>query len=722
MINSTVSKTSYDAQSGVLEYPIGFQYMTNGLTGAPELKVKVDGLEAEFGRDFNVTSDKGHISFFVEPAVGAKIEIIRTTSRLQESDYQYGRINPEQIEKDFDRLTMRDQELTQSDEDIGARIDASVAEIAAEITAAKARISVNEGNISWLDGKASELEGAISEEAENRAHDDGILLEKIEQLNERNEDYREEAQNAVAAEATARAEADTNLQGAIAAEANARSTADTNLQNLISNTNNTVAAVSRAVQNVDAKVDTKQDKLVAGANIKIEGNVISAEGGGSGDVSDLENAVSVLRTDVELSTEPFTETVVLLDELYTSEIDGRPDYKKPGATVYAENGAAGIIDTVDETAGTATIVTVSAGGTGGAEFPDQTDNAGKFLQTNGSEVNWGSALVNEASGADTNLSISGGKNPITDPYGKGTNVGIGSKATGASTAFGASADASVGTYSVAVGCGAKAVGGYAVSIGFSAGTGGGSASIAIGGYAGHYSGDRSISLGHYARAKGASSVLINTAGTVKSSTTPNVFQWANQNGLYTLFDSDGTVPTDRYTTTPTTAGTYVPKLTIAEDGTATREWGAESGGSGGSGGDYLPLSGGTLTGALAFEWSGNYLTTPNTILKTKYNRLDNGAVEERDILTVNPVGEVTFKNALYCANLRPDSVGGKDDLGAVLYYFRKTFTKSLNAGRQDGVDSGDLIVPTTAGTLARIEDIDAAVGDISTALTAIIGE
>lgn len=277
MINSTVSKTSYDAQSGVLEYPIGFQYMTNGLTGAPELKVKVDGLEAEFGVDFNVTSDKGHISFFVEPAVGAKIEIIRTTSRLQESDYQYGRINPQQIEKDFDRLTMRDQELTQSDEDIGARIDASVAEIAAEITAAKARISANEGNISWLDGKASELEGAISEEAENRAHDDGILLEKIEQLNERNEDYREEAQNAVAAEATARAEADTNLQGAIAAEANARSTADTNLQNLISNTNGTVATLGRAVQDVDAKVDTKQDKLVAGANIKIEGNEISAD-------------------------------------------------------------------------------------------------------------------------------------------------------------------------------------------------------------------------------------------------------------------------------------------------------------------------------------------------------------------------------------------------------------------------------------------------------------
>lgn len=902
MINSTVSKTSYDAQSGVLEYPIGFQYMTNGLTGAPELKVKVDGLEAEFGRDFNVTSDKGHISFFVEPAVGAKIEIIRTTSRLQESDYQYGRINPEQIEKDFDRLTMRDQELTQSDEDIGVRIDANVAEIAA----AKARISVNEGDIELLDERTHELANAISEEAENRAHEDGILLEKIEQLSARNEDYREEAQNAISAEATARSETDTNLQGAIAAEANARSTADTNLQNLISNTNNTVAAVSRAVQNVDAKVDTKQDKLVAGNNIKIEGNVISAEGGSAdvsggikqytsmpvaGDVagevvqyigadgdykhgyfyesvmqsggvnsySDFyyDRDTSVSDTDVlfdfvnaalrsggqsplavgdtvaigfwrtpdfeyedkegfnyikRTSSDGVSQTVEVTDEwLGTNYPDGYgldmsavPEYitftvTGVAATTYIwqeldlagealKNLATGNqsltvlgtpaadnfsvnVGTGSSTSGTRAVavgnvtsakgnqavavgfgatssatqatsvggsaqatssgavsvgynakatatnavqlgtgtnsnsntlqyrsytvidnkgkvplarldgvvkqftsmpsasayvggivqyigedgdykkgsfykcvsetnIVYSAGGYtmggpaitinfdeakflaqnpvwadhgvptwradggvngwnvwtqtpsltisnadlrdvwgvevlgdgepiavdgasiqitqqeevtyywaevelgGGAEFPDQTGNAGKFLQTNGSEVSWGEALVNEASGADTNLSISGGKNPITDPYGSGTNVGIGSKATGSSTAFGADAYAK-GTYSVAVGYGATANEGYAVSIGFNSGRNGGSSSIVIGAYAGHYSGDRSISLGHYARAKGANSVLINTAGTEKSSTTPNVFQWANQNGLYTLFKEDGTVPPAR---------------------------------------------------------------------------------------------------------------------------------------------------------------------------------
>lgn len=402
MINSTIAKKTYTGNAGVLVYPIGFQYMRDALTNAPEIEVLLDGGELTFGTDYTVSDDGLNVILSNAVANGAKIEIYRTTSMLQESDYQVGRISPEQIEKDFDRLAMRDQELAQADEDI-----------ATEVALAKARLSIVEGDIDLLEDKDSELENAISEEAENRAHDDGILLEKIEQLSARNEDYRVEAANAIATEAKARSEADTNLQGAIAAEANARSTADTNLQNLISNTNNTVAAVSRAVQNVDAKVGTKQDKLVAGNNIKIEGNVISAEGG-SADVSDLENAVSVLRTDVELSTEPFTETVVLLDELYTSEIDGRPDYKKPGATVYAENGAAGIIDTVDETAGTATIVTVPAGGAGGIKqytsMPVAADVAGEVAQYIGADGDYKHGYFYESVGQ------SGGTNSYSDFY------------------------------------------------------------------------------------------------------------------------------------------------------------------------------------------------------------------------------------------------------------------------------------------------------------------
>lgn len=95
-------------------------------------------------------------------------------------------------------------------------------------------------------------------------------------------------------------------------------------------------------------------------------------GGGGADYSQeinaLENAASVLTTSVELSTEIGGSTTVLFDELVSFGIDGRPDYKAPGATVYAENGAVGIIDTVDSSMQTAVVKTVSfAGGLSSAE-------------------------------------------------------------------------------------------------------------------------------------------------------------------------------------------------------------------------------------------------------------------------------------------------------------------------------------------------------------------
>lgn len=99
--------------------------------------------------------------------------------------------------------------------------------------------------------------------------------------------------------------------------------------------------------------------------------VVDLGGGGadySQEIDALENAASVLTTSVELSTEIGGSTTVLFDELVSFGIDGRPDYKAPGATVYAENGAVGIIDTVDTSMQTAVVKTVSfAGGLSSAE-------------------------------------------------------------------------------------------------------------------------------------------------------------------------------------------------------------------------------------------------------------------------------------------------------------------------------------------------------------------
>ena len=89
---------------------------------------------------------------------------------------------------------------------------------------------------------------------------------------------------------------------------------------------------------------------------------VTGGGGSSADVETLKDQVSVLATSTELSEEIGATTVVLLDELVAMQIDGRPSYKKAGATVYAENGVTGIISTVDDVNGTAEIVTVSVSG------------------------------------------------------------------------------------------------------------------------------------------------------------------------------------------------------------------------------------------------------------------------------------------------------------------------------------------------------------------------
>lgn len=86
-------------------------------------------------------------------------------------------------------------------------------------------------------------------------------------------------------------------------------------------------------------------------------------GGSSEDIDALNNAASVLTTDVDLAEQPGSTTTVLLDELLAmSSIDGRPSYKEPGASVYSDNGVFGIIGSVNETDGTASVVTVSVSG------------------------------------------------------------------------------------------------------------------------------------------------------------------------------------------------------------------------------------------------------------------------------------------------------------------------------------------------------------------------
>lgn len=134
------------------------------------------------------------------------------------------------------------------------------------------------------------------------------------------------------------------------------------------------------------------------------------------------------------------------------------------------------------------------------------------------------------------------------------------------------------------------------------------------------------------------------------------------------------------------------------------------------GGDYLPLSGGTMTGVINFDYnSGPYGT--EELISWKSNEGFNQRIRTGqggsgiEFAFLNTTMNFSETGALF----------GITQLGTQAQpvstiYTNKLSTKDLSGG------GGDLIVPTESGTLARIEDINATVGDISTALTAILGE
>lgn len=85
------------------------------------------------------------------------------------------------------------------------------------------------------------------------------------------------------------------------------------------------------------------------ANLKVltGNNVQSALTEADSALAHLQDSASILQTTVPLANTIGADTVIMLDELTALEIDGRPNYKEPGATVYAPKGQQGIIHSVD---------------------------------------------------------------------------------------------------------------------------------------------------------------------------------------------------------------------------------------------------------------------------------------------------------------------------------------------------------------------------------------
>lgn len=108
---------------------------------------------------------------------------------------------------------------------------------------------------------------------------------------------------------------------------------------------------------------------------------------------------------------------------------------------------------------------------------------------------------------------------------------------------------------------------------------------------------------------------------------------------------------------------------------------------GGAGGDYLPLSGGELTGELAFvlgNGTKQRIVPGSNVLEFKSN---SGTIRAR-----------YYDGFLEIEQIRP-LYGSGSTIGSSSLLFDNVYTRKLNNG-------ADLIVPTEGGTLARLEDLE----------------
>lgn len=262
----------------------------------------------------------------------------------------------------------------------------------------------------------------------------------------------------------------------------------------------------------------KQDELVAGTGIKIDGNVISATGGGGGGIANVIHDSTL--TGKGTDDEPLGVAKNLeVEELTVGTDEGTLNLSiTAGVATIATNNGLDIVsptkfdkapttddnttwaDALDTSLVRKAQVVTAIAQAGGGELPDQTGNAGKFLTTDGTEASWGelpdNVLVNNSS-LETALSI--GTNANADAFG----VALGNAAKTLSTG------------SIAIGSGSNG-NGVGIAIGMQAKTGSKSK------YA--------IQLGFNA-----------------TNSDSNTFKVSNANGNFEMMSADGTIPLERLT-------------------------------------------------------------------------------------------------------------------------------------------------------------------------------
>lgn len=209
---------------------------------------------------------------------------------------------------------------------------------------------------------------------------------------------------------------------------------------------------------------------------------------------------------------------------------------------------------------TQTDVQPQAGG-----LPSQTGQSGKFLTTDGTDASWSDKPLVNTSTMSGGYAIGGSNIAMNSiAFGANSNVtGVGGIAIG--TVATSSGGIAIGNSSTADSTGV-AIGGSSVAR---------TQCVAIGKQTSSTGGDTNICIGYNVHSSAQGSIQL--GGMNLTNSEANTFKvglfYNNSAQNYKLLDADGTIPTDRFTTTPVADGTYVPTLTISS-GTATRTWGA----------------------------------------------------------------------------------------------------------------------------------------------------
>lgn len=508
MINTSVSKNEHTIQSGVVEYSIGFPFYFNP-DRTPQFLVKIGDEELRFNHNFELSEDRGSVvlrpteeeSWTLEGPEdfswmakwdGEKMLIERAVPFVQDSDYQVGRISSEQIERDFDLSVMRDQILA-------TRMNEHVEDTQDEIDALHSRIDFVQ-----------------EEHASDMATVDSQLATKAVKADV---DAEFATVNANLATKATKAELET-----------AKSTLSAGL-----------ASNEQAIQDTRDDMNAKDSQLEATLNSHT-GELTTLRGNQSA----LDGRVSGIEEKIPESASGSNQLVSAQD-LATglfdlkAEISGDISDATSPIQTQVESVSAEVAKKQDKlTAGeNITIVDNVISATGGDSLPDQTDNAGKFLTTDGTTASWGEALVNKAEKASTLF--------VSDQF-QGATTTIWSVVLGRSSYCNANGVVVIG-YNSSV----NGIGGVAIGRNASATSG-------------------AVAIGQHAQAKAQNAIQLGGVFGQETNSDANTFKVSNANGNFEMMSADGTIPAERMSST---AGTTGQVLTKTDTGMA---WQDASGG------------------------------------------------------------------------------------------------------------------------------------------------